>query len=473
MRAIVDSATMQLIEERAFASGETAAGLMDLVGSQLAALLERLIARFPCPPTILLLAGKGNNGADGYTALSLLFSKNLPTLALQIAPPSTGSLAHARQKTYQDLGGKILFFPDLPQVEGPLIIIDGIYGIGFKGKPDEASSKAILWANAHCGIRVSIDIPSGVNATTGEIPDEAIRAEYTLSCQFPKKGCFIGSGWDYAGKIVIADLPLSLPKSDLVLLEEADVSPLLPRYRRTQNKYEVGSVVGIAGSPGMMGAVSLACEASYMVGSGYVRLLLPQGAEIGDLPREVVKTFLSDDIGEYSKWCKQADATFVGPGLGRDRLDRLDQLWPYLPPSTVVDADALYWLAQKEQKEWNVQGKILTPHRGEAGRLVQKKIDHIDDSLLQLFRTLALTSKSTILLKGAPTFIFSEKSPIIAMPRGLPSLSAAMLAAWLHGMAGERAATLRTSYSLTASSLIESLPFAIKKLTKNISTNCH
>ncbi len=487
MRAIVDSATMKLLEERAFSSGQTASKLMDRVGEQLAAKVESLAKEMGSFPAIVLLSGKGNNGADGYTALTLLQKKNFPTVAWQIGEVSSKTLLAQRERLYIDSGGKVVYYPEVLQIPGPIIIIDGIYGLGFRGCPDEGASKAILWANSHTGPVVSIDIPSGVDPTTGEVAGEAIYADYTLACQFPKKGSFLGKGWEHSGQIEIAELPLKITRSDLYLMELSDAIPLLPRKRRTQNKYSAGSVVAVAGSPGMMGAASLACEAVLRVGAGYVRLLLSEEGGFGEIPREVVKTVPSS-LEEWISFLQKADSVLVGPGLGRDRLDALDHLWPHIKAPAVIDADALYFLSKKEVSEWGVQGKILTPHLGELSRLIQKEVSAVDGPLLQQLRTLSSVAQTTIVLKGAPTFIFSEGKPTVVMPKGDPGMATAgsgdvltgiiasflaqglspihssMLATWLHSLAGEMAARKCTSYSLIASTLLYTIPQAMKAL---------
>lgn len=242
----------------------------------------------------------------------------------------------------------------------------------------------------------------------------------------------------------------------------------------------------------MMGAASLAAEAAYTVGAGYVRMLLPEtlSNELGQLPREAVKTLLPERLDAYQPWLLHIDAAFVGPGVGRspEVLNRLRFLWPHLTVPSVVDADALYWLSTLPQKEWGIHGKVLTPHLGEVGRLLCRQTTVVDDALLLTLRTLASTTESTFVVKGAPTFVFSPGQPVLVMPRGDPGMatagtgdvltgmiagflaqklapsSAAVLGTWLHGLAGELAARSCSSYGLMASSLLHAIPSAILQL---------
>ena len=496
MRPVVDGAAMRLIEDRAMAQGQTVEGLMDAVGLQLADCIMGLLRQSDPASCVVLLGGKGNNGADGYTALELLRRKNVNCLAWQVHPPSPNSLLDRRSQSFVQHGGRIINYPEVPHVSGPLLIVDGLYGAGFKGKPDAASAKAILWANSQRGPVISIDLPSGVDPTTGEVRGEAIYADYTMACHLPKQGCFFGQGWEHTGSLVMASLPLETKGTDICMLEPEDILHLLPRKHRTQNKFQAGSVVAIAGSPGMMGAASLSSESAYLVGAGYVRLLLSKelGNEIGVVPREVVKTFLPTTVDAYAPWLERADSVFIGPGLGRaqETMAHLDALWPRLTMPTVVDADALFWLSTRPEASWHIGGKILTPHFGEASRLFQRQISGIDEALVRHLQAAAVATGSIIVLKGAPTLIFASGHPVLIMPRGdpgmatagtgdvltgviagllaqkLPLASAAMLGTWLHGVSGEEAARLYTSYGMTASAVLRAIPTAMAQLLHQV-----
>ena len=487
MRYIVDSNAMRLIEERSLRSGLMVETLMDTVAQQIADHICTL-----SPQAVLILAGRGNNGADAYSTGTILLSKKIPCLALQVSEPKENSLLKTRQKQFIHRGGKIVTYNDLSTLPLNSILLDGIYGAGFRGIPDAQATKAILFANAHSGIIISIDVPSGIDPSTGEASGEAIFADFTVACQYPKKGCFLKEGFEHCGKILFANLPINNQTTDLTLIEDTDLSSLLPRLQRGQDKFKAGLVVGIGGSSGMMGAVSLAAKAAFAVGAGYVRLLLPQSVcgELPELPLEAVKTLLPDDIEQWKSFLKIPGSIFLGPGLGRDShvQDRLETLWPYCTAPTVVDADALEYLSKRPMNTWNVENKILTPHKKEASKLFQKPLDTIDDSVLNLLRRSALTTQSIIVLKGAPTYIACPQHPIIVMPfgnpgmatagcgdvltgmiagllaKGLPPLSAVILATSLHGIAGEEAAKSQTSYSITASSIIASIPAAIHKI---------
>lgn len=488
MRAIVDSVMMRSAEEEATEFSVEA--LIDAVGLQLAEYIETFCGNNH--PTVLLLAGKGNNGADGYAALSHLLGKNHPCLAWQLLPHREGSMAHSRCMRFRKLGGRVVEGRQSPRLDGPLLIVDGIYGIGFSGPLDASVEETIQWANRQPAKILSIDLPSGVHPDTGVVLSYAIQAQHTFACHFPKRGCFLCDGWKHTGKLFLADLGLGKLSSDLYLAEPSDLPPLLPKLARTQNKYQAGMVAAWAGSPGMMGAASLATEAAYRVGAGYVKLVLfgPPSPELALLPREVVKLFLPDDKTSFSAAFSRADSVLVGPGLGRsaETQSRFEEAWQAISSPTVVDADGLFWLAKKPLAQWRGSKTVLTPHLGEAGLLLQRAADRVDGALLSSMNELAASSQSTIVLKGAPTFVFSQHAPGIVMPRGDPGMAtagsgdvlsgmiagllaqkvqpreAALLGSWLHGLAGEYAAQQWTSYGVMASSLLATLHLAFKEL---------
>lgn len=475
MKPVVDSLTMRALEEKAFSERETVESLMDVVGEKLSTFIYGLIPK----PLILLIAGRGNNGADGYTACIHLMEKQVEVIVWQVLPVPPGSLLEKRQQQFISKGGVVLY--DAPTIYKPSIIIDGLFGVGFKGIPDARSTAAILWANAQKACIVSIDIPSGIDPSTGDVLGEAIHAHHTFTCHVPKRGCFLRSGWEYTGVLHVASLPIDTPQSDMYLLEREDIASLFPKKKRMQNKFQAGSVIAVAGSLGMMGAASLACEAAYTVGAGYVRLLMSKDLQHQEciLPREVVKTY-SYKITDFA-----FDSILVGPGCGRtpEASALFDVLWPYFTAPTVVDADALFWLAQ--QKTWDVRGKVLTPHLGEASRLFGREIRFVDEALLQELKACTESTGCVIVLKGAPTFIISPGNPVFVMPRGdlgmatagsgdvlsgmlagflaqkLSPVHACMLATWIHGLAGECAASRRTSYATMASSILQEIPSAL------------
>lgn len=498
MRPIVDSTTMCSIEQKAFSCGQKVEDLMDIVGSGLCSRVQELAKSYTTPPTILLLAGKGHNAADGYTALSLLAGLHFRTVAWQLSPPSS-PLLESRQRSYESKGGKVVVFSEHPAINGPLLIIDGIYGTGFHGATEEAATAAIAWANAqNCPI-LAIDIPSGIDPTTGEVSTTAIYATHTAACHAPKRGCFLKKGWEYSGAITTIPLPLPPPETSLFLVEESDIVKLLPRYRRTQNKYEAGSVLAVAGSLGMMGAASLSCEAAYTIGAGYVRIALEEMTpEISVLPREVVKTILpkNNTADACIDLFQKATTLLIGPGLGRSEKTKeiLDELWPYLPKQAVIDADALFFLSTRAIDQWGVEDRILTPHRGEASRLLGHSVTELDETGIRFLEELSHRSLSHILLKGSPNFLFSPGKPTLVIAKGdpgmatagsgdvltgmiagllaqnLPPASAAMLSAYLHGAAGELAASQLSSYAVTAGAILHAIPRVIKDLLATLGT---
>ena len=242
---------MRLIEDRALRNGLTVDRMMETFAQQIAEYVYAFSKKSTSPPPVLFLCGKGNNGADAYTTGIFLLQKNITCFAMQVGDCKENSLLENKRKGFIHQGGKIVSYDSLHNLPNSLIIVDGIYGAGFKGIPDPSATKAILFANAHGGLIIAIDIPSGVDPSTGEVLGEAIFADYTIACQYPKTGCFLTSGFDHCGKILCATICIPELPSNMTLIEETDLFSLVPRLKRTQDKFQSGVVIGIGGSSGM------------------------------------------------------------------------------------------------------------------------------------------------------------------------------------------------------------------------------
>jgi NAD(P)H-hydrate epimerase len=326
---------------------------------------------------------------------------------------------------------------------------------------------------------LSIDIPSGVNGSTGEVETTAIHATITCCLGLPKIGCFIGQGWNYTGALVTCDIGIpaeivSQAKPVALLLKPQSLQ--LPPIVRTRHKYEAGYVVAVSGSPDMPGAAALATLATLRSGAGIVRLFT--GALAANFAPEVIREPI--DLERILEEQKRADALLIGPGLGRSPQVHasMQKLFPRLNKPAVVDGDGLYHLSTFSLPA----GSILTPHHGEMNRLLGEA------PTLQNCQKWVDTHAVTVILKGAPTILFHPKRHPLIITTGDPGMAtagsgdvltgitaallaqkmppdqAAPLAVYLHGRAGELAAEEHTSYSMIASDLIHYLPQAFAEL---------
>lgn len=480
---VVTADEMRRIENLAYAQGHLDAQFMDNAGGKIAQITECFIEKHRLDKHVLLLAGKGNNGGDAYTAGLRLLEKGFSVSAFPLfSKESCSQLNRDRLQQFQQAGGKIhpagtFSFGD----KG--VILDGILGTGFQGKAEGIVLCAIVQANQSKLPILAIDIPSGVSGNTGEVGSVAIYAKQTIYLGLPKIGFFIDHGWDHVGELVQADF--SLPKNftdqaqaEVYLLNEQNL--VLPPLKRSRHKYETGYVIGVAGSKNMSGAASLSSLAVLRSGAGVIRLFHSSDMCTCALPAEVIKE--PYDQTRVLEECGRASSLFIGPGLGRNKetLKTLKSLLPQIPLPTICDADALYFLSECTLPK----NCILTPHHGEMKHLLSTT-----PTLLEC-QTYAQQKNVTLVLKGGPTFIFHPHTKPLIVTRGDSGMAtagsgdvltgvisalvaqkcdlrtAAALGTCLHGIAGEIAAQTKTPYGLIASDIIENIPYAFLTLSK-------
>lgn len=379
---------------------------------------------------VVLLVGKGNKGRDALSAGKILQEKGHKVRTIKI-----------------DAAPKEIHF-------GDALIIDGFH---------EPIGSVIRQANASGNPILAIDIPSGLNGTTGAIDSYAIEATETVVVGYPKIGFFIRHGWNCVGKLRLDDFELEEAKPIAFLPNLKELR--LPKIVRTRHKYEAGYVLGLGGP-----AIKMSGLAALRAGAGIVRLF----GDIENAAPELLINKWNKKIWE--KEMQRARAVFVGPSLGKMWVNDID-----LP--CVVDADALV------PKRKFPKQSILTPHRGEVLRLLNLKAAPEEEELFARIMKFCERHDVYLVLKGAPTFIFApERLPVI-VPFGDPGMAtagsgdvltgiiaallaqkmgryeAALLGVVLHGMAGEEAAKVKTSHCMIATDLIEFLPKAFQNFS--------
>ncbi len=477
---IVTAEEMQRIEKRAISAGESADKFMDKAAEGIAAITQEFIEQLNLPKKIVLLTGKGSNAGDAYTAGALLRKKGFSVLAISAFPLKECSpLCRERHNHFIKSGGKVASLAGA-DIEGYGVILDGLVGTGFKGKASGALAKAITWANQSDLPILALDIPSGLNGTTGEVGTVAIEAVGTIFLGLPKIGFFLEKGWDHVGDLAGVDFGLpekfiEEAKEEALLLDPTSLH--LPPMRRSRHKYEAGYVLGIAGSPQMAGAAALSSAGVLRSGAGIVRLFSMPKTPSDQLLAEVIHE--EYDLKKIKEESKRAAAYFVGPGLGRTPAiaKLLKQLLHTLRLPTVLDADALYFLA-KNPKAKIPKNSILTPHHGEMEKLLKKKPS------LKSCQAYVEKHKATLVLKGAPSIVFHPGKKPLVIAHGDPGMAtagsgdvltgilagllaqkmtpseAAALGVYLHARAGEIAGLNLTSYCMIASDILKYLPQA-------------
>jgi hydroxyethylthiazole kinase-like uncharacterized protein yjeF len=407
-----------------------------------AAVAEELMRRFPEARRIALHSGGGANGGDGRIAAEIL----------------------------QAQGREIVD-------EGPDVVIDALLGTGLKGAPREETSALIERINRAGAPVVAVDIPSGVNASTGEVAGTAVRADVTVTMHGPKVGLAVAPGRFQAGEVVVADIGLEPAETEHRLVTPEMLAEV-PRRSPRDNKYTAGHVLVVGGSRGMTGAPALAARAALRADVGYVTIAAPAESlpVLETLVLEAVKRPLEDVFEAAAK----AKALAVGPGLGREAETKVlvRRLLAELELPAVVDADALFDL---EPAEWPAP-RVLTPHEGELARLLGRESREVAAHRLASVAEAAERFDCVVVLKGEDSLVAAPGRGVLVCALGLPSLSTAgtgdvltgITAAFLaKGMEPQRAAAAACAaqqlashqasqrYGLVASDVIEALPLAL------------
>lgn len=493
--------TMVEIEAQAYRSGCNEKDFMENAGRGIALAVQEYINEHHLARTVWLLCGKGNNGGDAFVAGRYLLDLGYHVKAIWLDEIAKCSpLCQENGNKFIDKNGQVN--KQIDSIGSTGIILDGLFGTGFKGKVSAPYDQLIEKANSSGLPILAIDIPSGLNGSTGQVDGCAIRATETIFLGLPKTGFFLEDGWNQTGKLRKVDfgLPAAIvhdAPADFYLSSEEHFVKFIPQIIRNRHKYQAGHTIGLASSPSMPGAGILSSLAAFRGGSGIVRLLYPSGmeAELSSSPYELIKIpYKYDQPERIAQLLQKGAATFIGPGLGRGPEVRLllQKVIPTLTNPCVIDADALTLFA--DQPYPFPPQVLLTPHLGEMQTLLKSSTKlNLDMNLLQTCQEFSEKNKATLILKGAPTFIFHPQSPIFVNPTGDPGMAtagsgdvltgllaallaqkmdchhAALFGVYLHGIAGELASKARgTSRGMMASDIIDRFAMAYAQFQKGI-----
>ena len=385
-------------EMRSAEAGHDVDGLMARAGRVVA---EEAMRRFPEARRFVAVCGKGANGGDGRIAVDVI-------------------AAAGREAVVSD------------GVEGADVILDALFGTGFHGEPrDDAAHKVEAINGAGVPV-VSVDLPSGVDASTGEVAGACVDATVTVTMHGRKVGLEVAPGRFHAGAVVVADIGLDQAETEHGLVT-AEILREVPRKRADQNKYTAGTVLVVGGSRGLTGAPSLAAEAAFRADAGYVAVAVPAST----LPvfeqrlLEAVKLACPEDDGRISpravepiaEFAQKAGAVALGPGLGRGDgpHEVVARLLAELDVPIVVDADGLFGLEPFERKG----PTVLTPHEGELARLLGEESSWVAAHRLEAVRRATERFGCVCLLKGVDTLVASPGEGVWVSSLGTPALATA------------------------------------------------
>jgi ADP-dependent NAD(P)H-hydrate dehydratase / NAD(P)H-hydrate epimerase len=374
--------------------------LMERAGTAVA---EVVLREFPGRATVV--CGKGNNGGDGRVCARVL-------------------RAAGREVTVVDGVGDL---------GGCDVLVDALLGIGLREAPREDAARMIELMNATERPIVAVDVPSGVNASTGEVPGAAVRATATVTFGAAKVGLAVAPGRLRAGVVHVAPIGLRVQEHEHALVP-ASALLQVPRKDRSASKYTAGSVLVVGGSRGLTGAPMLASLAAFRADAGYVAVAAPDST----LPvlearlLEVVKRPLPEDSGgrllpraadAVVEAAERASAVAIGPGLGRTdgTVELVRILLERLRKPVVLDADALWELEPFSRPA----PTVLTPHSGELGRLLGVESREVDAHRFDAVRRAAARFGSVVLLKGSDTLVAAPRAGVLVGLYGEPSLATA------------------------------------------------
>ncbi len=411
------------IDRRAGENGLSGPLLMQRAGE---AAFRAIAARWPTARRWLVYAGGGNNGGDGYVVAAQARAAGLAARVAALKPPRKGSAAERACEAYRAAGGDVMAWRDADATEADLVV-DALLGIGLDRAPTGEAAEAIDAVN-HAGAPVAaIDLPSGLLADTGAAPGSAVRAVLTVTFIGLKFGLFTGAGPGLAGRLVFSrlDVPQELEEGLRPLarrIRQELVHTALPPRRRDAHKGRFGHVLVVGGELGMGGAVRMAGEAALRTGAGLVTAVTrPEHvAPILAGRPEIMVYGVSD--GVLPAAAKRANVVALGPGLGQCEWGRA--LWSAAlacPVPKVLDADGLNLLAAapRRRDDW-----VLTPHPGEAGRLLQCPPAQIEHDRRAAVRELAERYGGVVILKGAGTLVVSSpEGEIFLCDRGNPGMA--------------------------------------------------
>lgn len=429
-------AAVRRIEAQAMAQAELADWpLMQRAG---AAAFRMLRVRWPEASRITVVCGNGNNGGDGYVVAALARAAGLAPRVIQVGPASTREPAVQAVLAWQQCGATAREYRG-GDLEAADLLVDALFGIGLDRAPDGLHAQAIGAMNRHTAPCFALDLPSGLNADSGHAPGACVTADLTLSFIAHKRGLWTGSAARYCGERFLdsLDLPASARagiSADGQLLRAQEMRVALPPRPRDAHKGQGGHVLVIGGDHGMGGAVAIAASAALRAGAGLVSVATRAEHAAPILAwRPEVMVHAIDDAHALLPLIEHASVIALGPGLGQSDWSRqLARAAVSARKPTVIDADALNLLATGDIDV--PPNAVLTPHPGEAARLLGIDSAAIARDRYAAARALAQRFAATVVLKGAGSVIADADGAVSVCPYGNPGMASGGMGDALTGI---------------------------------------
>ena len=426
------------LESLAIAEGITEYQLMVAAGD---AAFNRLITHWPAAKRISVYCGKGNNGGDGLVLARLAHEYGLDVSTYLLTDPADmkGAAATAVEAC-QKAGVLLQSFVSDTALLGADVLVDALLGTGLSGELSEPYHSLIAAINVADSPVLSIDVPSGVNANTGYLHGIAVKADLTVTFIALKQGLVTGKAVAYCGKVVCD--PIGIPPAlyqrvnpSAALLSWDRIRPMLPKRSRDTHKGDCGHVLVIGGDYGMGGAVRMAAEAAARVGAGLVTVATrPEHVSVVSGSRPELMCHQVADAQGLDPLLARASVVVIGPGLGKTKwaeslLHKV--LTSDLPK--VLDADSLNLLsvAPCHDDNW-----ILTPHPGEAARLLGITCKEVQEDRFKTIEAVHQRYGGVIALKGSGTLLKGKAALIHVCPAGNPGMASGGMGDVLSGVLG-------------------------------------
>jgi ADP-dependent NAD(P)H-hydrate dehydratase / NAD(P)H-hydrate epimerase len=484
------------------ARGVPSLELMENAGRGAAERIQRLPAVSQVKSALaVVVAGGGNNGGDGFVvARRLLGAGILAKTFLALPAEKLAGDALINYRALVDAGAKVSELagdvtPLVTALESASVVVDALFGTGLTREVSGFLAQVVEAMNAAPGYKVSLDLPSGIEADTGRVLGVAVRADCTFTFAHHKLGLCTPLGSAHAGIVEVCDIVEPKDPSatgiSATLVEGADVLRLLPARGSTVHKSSAGRVLIVAGSPGKLGAALLSAHGAQRAGAGLVTIATaPAAADALDTRVLEAMTARLDSAEALSQALSRCDSAVVGPGLGLDDAARrlVDGVVFGLEGPKIVDADAISHFAGRGSELRRASGVVLTPHAGELGRLLGVPYQRVEeDRFAAVARAVELTH-AVVLLKGRFSIVGAPGAVPTVNPTGGPALAtggsgdvlsciiaalccelppreAAYAGAYLHGAAADAWAKARgADRGLLAHEIADELPRTLGEL---------
>jgi len=484
--------------------------LMENAGRSVVQVVEEL---FESNETdISIFVGKGNNGGDGLVVARYLFLGGYRIVVYLLAEPEDFSdNALTNLKICQNIGVPIRTISSKKELEKwqkelekSELIIDSIFGTGLKGAVRGLASEVIEFINSTNAKVISVDLPSGLIADTGQVEGVCIDAEHTVTMGLPKRGILLYPGAKLSGNVTVANIGfpqkvIDSQKISVNIIEKDYANQLMPLRPENAHKGDFGHLFVIAGSKGMTGAATLTSLSALKIGAGLVTLGIPKSlntimeiklTEVMSSPLSETQegTISAEAHEEVISFLQKADVVAFGPGMSRnpETVKLIHKLCQSVECAKVIDADGLNAISEKTEilKELD-EMTVLTPHPGEMARLIDSTVEEIEKNRIEVARDFAQKYGLTLVLKGVPTVIAGANGEVYLNIAGNPGMAtagmgdvltgviagllaqkmepfeASILGVYLHATAGDLAAQSINARSIIASDVMEMLSDAM------------